>query len=171
MPPARPPNLLRKERSLHLTKCARKTPKKRYPHFLPIQHRCCPTQGFLDSNTSTSLVSQEKSHCPTEGYFPQPSYADQSRRMIPLFRLTSSEGRRRAHHAAHTSLGHSNAWRLCANARSPTDPIWARHLPTVVCPTSLAPRLSSLGHRPSLEPTISSHNDSPNTSELRPMPP
>ena len=48
----RPPNPLRKERSLHLThsaqrlqerdyrRGARSTPKKKYPHFLPIRCRC-----------------------------------------------------------------------------------------------------------------------------------
>ena len=98
MPPARPPNLLREERSLHLThsaqrlqerdyrRCARNTPKKKYPHFLPIQRRCCPTQGFLVSHTSTCLPKQEKSHCSTEESFPQPPCANRSRQMLLLFR-------------------------------------------------------------------------------------
>ena len=53
-------------------------------------------------------------------------------------------------------------WRLCANARCPTDPKKAKSPPRPVCPTSLAPCLSLLGHRPltanftkSLEPTVS----------------
>ena len=53
VPRARPPNLPGKERPLHLTNsaqrleerdyrhCVRKTAKKEYPHFLPIQRRCC----------------------------------------------------------------------------------------------------------------------------------
>ena len=55
-PPARPPNPPRKERSLHLTisACARNTPKKEYHHFLPIQRRRCPTQGFLGYTSSQS---------------------------------------------------------------------------------------------------------------------
>ena len=57
--------------------------------------------------------------------------------------LSSKRKRRRAHRAVHTSLGQSNAWRLCATARCPTDPNRA----TKACPTSLAPCLSPLGHR------------------------
>ena len=99
MPPARPPNLQGTKRSLHLTnsaqriqkrgyrRCARNAPKKKYPHFLPIQRRCCSTQCFLGSQTSTCLISQGKSHCPTEGHFPQPLCADRSRHMPSLFRL------------------------------------------------------------------------------------
>ena len=59
MPPVRAPSPLGKERPLHLTNfaqrlqerdyrhCARDTPKQKYPHFLPFQRRCCPTQGFF----------------------------------------------------------------------------------------------------------------------------
>ena len=54
--PARPPSPPRKERSLHLTKSAQRhhwrsyrrcvhSPVKKYPHFLPIQRRRCPTKG------------------------------------------------------------------------------------------------------------------------------
>ena len=46
----------------------------------------------------------------------------------------SSKRKRKAHCAVHTSLGHSNAWRLCATARCPTDPNRAKHLPTEACP-------------------------------------
>ena len=65
-------------------RCARNAPKKKYPHFLPIQCRCCPTQGCLGSHISARLVSQEKSHCPTEGHFPQLSRADRSRHMLSI---------------------------------------------------------------------------------------
>ena len=54
-------------------------------------------------------------------------------------------------------------WLLCASARCPTDPNRAHHLPTSVCPTSLAPCPSPLRHRPltanftkSFEPTPAS---------------
>ena len=62
MPPARPPNPPGKERPLHR-------------HSKP------------DSLGSHTFTSQERNPCPTEGQFPQPSYADQSRRMLSLFRL------------------------------------------------------------------------------------
>ena len=49
----------------------------------------------------------------------------------------------------HTFQARSNAWRLCANAHCPTDPNKAKHFPTLVWSTSLAPCQSSLGHKPS----------------------
>ena len=45
-------------------------------------------------------------------------------------------------HAAHTSSEHFNAWKLCVDAHYPTGPNKAKHFPTAVCPTSLAPCLS-----------------------------
>ena len=87
----------KRERSLLLTnsaqrlqmrgyrRCAHNTPTTKHPHFPPI--RCRSTQGFLGSHISTCLLSQEKSHCPTERHFPQPSCADQSRHMLSMFRL------------------------------------------------------------------------------------
>ena len=66
-PPARPPNLRGKERSLHLTNsgqrlqwrsyrcCARNTPRMKYPHFFPLHCRRhskpddkrCTKSGFI----------------------------------------------------------------------------------------------------------------------------
>ena len=65
MPPARPPNPPGKERPLHR-------------HSKP---------DFLGSHTFTFLSGQERNPCPTEGQFPQIPCADQSRRMLSLFRL------------------------------------------------------------------------------------
>ena len=48
-------------------------------------------------------------------------------------------------HAAHTSSEHSNAWKLCVDAHYPMGPNKAKHFPTAVCPTSLAPCLSRGG--------------------------
>ena len=72
--PARPPNPLRNERSLHLTnsaqrlqergyrRCARNTPMKKYPHVLPMQRRRCSTQDFFGQPyLHMSLKSRENS--------------------------------------------------------------------------------------------------------------
>ena len=67
----------------------------------------------------------------------------------------SSKGRRRAHHGTPTSLDRSNEWRMCANARCCTDQNRSKHLPTSVCPTSLAPCLSPLGHKQAIDDQIS----------------
>ena len=145
------------------------------------------TQGFIPPHFFLSQC-----HCPTEGHFPQPSCADQSRHMLSPFRLRcrarirsthwgpsahSSKGKRRAHRAVRTSLEHPNAWRLCATARCPTDPNRAKHFLTKACPTSLAPCLSPLRHKPlktnsttGLDPTVSLDTDSPRTSKLCPVP-
>ena len=42
----------------------------------------------------------------------------------------------------------TNSRRLCANAHCPKHPNRPKHFPTMVCPTSLAPCLSPVGHRP-----------------------
>ena len=66
---------------------------------------------------------------------------------------------------------------LCASAHCTKDPSKAKRFPTKVCPTSLAPCLSPLGHKPlktnsttSLEPIVSLDTDSPRTSKLCPVP-
>ena len=67
MPPAQPPNLLRKERSLHLTSsaqrlqwrncrhCVRNTPRMKHPHLFPLQGRHRSKPDVLGSRTSTFL--------------------------------------------------------------------------------------------------------------------
>ena len=100
MPPARPPNPPEKESSLHLTNsaqrlqwrgcrhCVRNTPKLKYSHFFPLKNgRSKPVS--LGSRTSTFLLSQGKTPCPTERHFPQPSCADQSGNMLSLWAIGS----------------------------------------------------------------------------------
>ena len=200
MPPARPPNPPGKKRSLHLTNsaqrpqerdyrhCARNTPRMRYPHFFPPFVVVGTPNGTPWAAVHPPfLLGQEKNPCSTEGRFPQPSCADQSRhghQTGPKFdhltedhRLFLQKEKEEAHRAVHTSLGHSNAWRLCANAHCPKDPIKANLFPTKVCPTPLALCLSPLGHKPlqtcsttGLEPIVSLDTDSPCTSKLGPVP-
>ena len=83
--------------------------------------------------------------------------------------------KKRARSAAHTSLGRSNAWKLCADAHYPTGPNRAKPFHTNVCPTTLALYLRPLGRRSlkpeshkGLEPTISLGTYSPRTSKLCP---
>ena len=72
----------------------------------------------------------EKSQCITTGHRPPYWFSAFCRRFtVPR-------------HAAHTSSKHSNAWKLCVDAHYLTGPNKAKHSPTAVCPTSLAPCLS-----------------------------
>ena len=182
-------NLQGKERSLHLTTsaqrlkerdcrpCARDSPKKKYPHFLPIQRRCCSTQGFFGqpyvhmspksgeeslsdrrAPSSAIICKPIKAHAFTVSAEMQgPSSIKSARTIGSFFR------RKRAHHAARTSLAHSDAWRLCANTRCPTDPHGAKRPPRSASstnfgepvPTSLRSILSPAGTHPE-PPNISS---------------
>ena len=172
-PPVLAPNPPRKETPLHLTNLPNDFKsevidvvlvifkRRRALTSCPLIATAAPNSGFLGSHTSTCLSALEKSHRPTEGHSPQPSCGDRSRHMLSLFRLgcrarvqpthwgpkVLPKGRRRARHAAHTSSEHFNAWELCVDAHYPTGPNEAKHLPTAVCPTSLAPCLSLLGRR------------------------
>ena len=48
----------------------------------------------------------------------------------------SESERKRARHAAHTSLAHSTPWMLCLNTHNPSDPSWAKRPPRSVSATN-----------------------------------
>ena len=141
--------------------CSYSKEEAKHPHFLPIQRRCCSTQGFfgqphLNISPGSGEGSLSNRRAISSAIMCRPIWAhaftDSAEMQGPnsISSAFSSKGRR-ARHVAHTSLRRSNAGRLCASARCPTDPNRAKHLPTTVCPTSLAPCLSPLGHRPLTE--------------------
>ena len=134
MPPAQPP---KNKRSLHLTNsaqrlrwwdyrhCARKTPQMKHPHFFTLHSPRRSKPDSLGSRTPTFLPVQEKNPCPTEGHFSSAVMC----RPIKAHALTVSaekhgpnstnspgtigsffKRKKKAHHAAHTSL---NAVRKC----------------------------------------------------------
>ena len=92
VPPARPPNPPGKERPRHLTSSAIRLQWRGYRQlailhtFFLFKAVVTPNQIFWAAILS-HFSGQEKNPCPTEGQFPQPSCADQSRRMLSLFRL------------------------------------------------------------------------------------
>ena len=113
-------------------RCARNPQKKTCPHFLRTHHHRWSKQGFSGSHTFTYLSAQEKSHRP--------------------------KGNLLSHHVE-TDQGtyfHCFGWDAGLEFNHlPTGPNKDKHLPTAVCPTSLAPCLSPLG-RKSLKTTTPS---------------
>ena len=100
-------------------------------HFLLNMRSVSSQSSLRDSGFfSLDLNGGKKANASRQGHRPPNRFSAFCRRVTVL------------RHAAHTSSKHSNAWKLCVDAHYPTGPNKAKHFPTAVCPTSLAPCLS-----------------------------
>ena len=171
MPPARPPSLVRRERSLHLTNSAERLQWRGY-RFPPI--RCRSTQGFFGS-PHVSQVRRRVAVRP-KGMFLSHHVPTNQGTCFSLFDPLTEDHLLFHQKEKDKLIVRCVLWDFpmrggCAQPHTfSMDPNRAKHFPTKACPTSVAPCLSPLGHRKNnsttgLEPTVSLETASPHTSK------
>ena len=140
-----------------------------------------PHIGLFKQPDLHILQGQEKNPCPTEGHFPQPSCADQqgpnstnSQKTIgSFFRM-----KKKSSPCGSYFFATFQCRGCCAQTHTvPRIQIRPNTFPHWFVPTSLAPYLSPLAHKPlrtistkGLEPIVCIDTDSPRTSKHCPVP-